>query len=200
MKTYPSIVKFPMEFHAHVFDKLDGSNLRFEWSRKPGWYKFGTRNRLFDESDEVFGEAIPLFMSTLAEPLAKIAYNNKWGNIVAFAEFWGPNSLGGLHNPSDEKRLTLFDVNIHKKGLLGPVDFRKNFEGVVDTPKYLGKYCWNKNFLNCVRNCEIEGITFEGVVGKAIVKNRLVMAKAKTNVWIDEIRSRFVDAEKLINS
>jgi hypothetical protein len=189
-----------MEFHAHVFDKIDGSNLRFEWSRKPGWYKFGTRKRWFDHNDEDFGEAIPLFMSTLAEPLAKMAYDKKWGRIIAFAEFWGDNSLGGLHHPDDEKRLTLFDFNVHKKGLLSPELFREHFEGTVDTPKYLGKYWWNKTFMDNVRRCEIEGITFEGVVGKAIVNDQLVMAKAKTSIWLDEIRAKRANAESLINS
>ena len=29
-----------------AFDKIDGSNLRFEWSRKRGFYKFGTRKMI----------------------------------------------------------------------------------------------------------------------------------------------------------
>lgn len=59
MKQYPSINSSNgqsfKEFVADVFDKLDGSNLRFEWSKKQGWYKFGTRHRLFDNTDPVFG-------------------------------------------------------------------------------------------------------------------------------------------------
>lgn len=65
MKTYPSIPRSTgqsfQEYDAYVFDKLDGSNLRFEWSRKKGWVKYGTRRRLFDTTDPVFGEAITLF-------------------------------------------------------------------------------------------------------------------------------------------
>ena len=45
MKTYPSIARSSgqsfREFDAHVFEKIDGSNLRFEWSEKRGWHKSG---------------------------------------------------------------------------------------------------------------------------------------------------------------
>lgn len=200
MKSYPSIVKFPCEFHAHIFDKLDGSNLRFEWSYKRGWYKYGTRNRMFDETDVQFGEAIPLFHQTLADPIAKIAYNNKWGKVVVFAEFWGDGSIAGRHYPDDEKRLTLFDISPHKKGLLPPEDFRRLFEDVVPTPKYLGKYWWNKNFLNCIRNAEIDGITFEGVVGKGMHEGNLVMAKAKTQMWRDEVEALYIREQEQSDS
>lgn len=47
MKTYPSIstqVDFSLSYC--VFDKLDGSNLRAEWSPKRGFYKFGSRTQL----------------------------------------------------------------------------------------------------------------------------------------------------------
>ena len=49
------------------FNKLDGSNLRFEFSFKGGWYKFGTRNRLFDKSDKDYGQAIDLFTKKYIE-------------------------------------------------------------------------------------------------------------------------------------
>lgn len=51
-----------------MFDKIDDSNLHFEWNRKRGWHKFGTRTRLFNEADWQFGRAIPLFQRSLAEP------------------------------------------------------------------------------------------------------------------------------------
>ena len=77
MKSYPSVASSRgsqfRAFKAHVFDKIDGSNLRFEWSPKRGWYKFGTRKRLFDETDEVFGPAVRLWKETFAEPLGNWA-------------------------------------------------------------------------------------------------------------------------------
>jgi hypothetical protein len=77
MKAYPSIPRSTgMTFqeipNAYVFDKLDGSQIRVEWSRKRGWYKFGTRTRLFDQTDGQFGRAIPIFQRTLADQVAKI--------------------------------------------------------------------------------------------------------------------------------
>ena len=68
MKQYPEISgsnKAPIGAQCLAFVKYDGSNLRWEWSPKKGWYKFGTRTRLFDHTDEIFGEAIPLFQDTL---------------------------------------------------------------------------------------------------------------------------------------
>jgi len=205
VKTYPSIPRSTgqdfQEFDAYVFDKLDGSNLRWEWARKSGWYKHGTRSRLFDESDEVFGPAIPLFQKTLAEPLEKIARDQRWERMIVFVEFWGPRSLGGLHEPTDEKRLTLFDVNPHKKGILGPQSFLKLF-GHLDIPYFLGTTKWTRGFVEQVRRGEIPNITDEGVVGKAGEGHKLIMAKAKTQTWIDKILARYGETEgrKIVES
>lgn len=54
-----------------------------------------------------------------------------------------------------------------------------------------------------VRNSDIEGITFEGVVGKNKGKgNTLLMSKAKTQAWIDKVKSlyHYEEAERLIKS
>lgn len=202
MKTYPSIPRDAQEFKAHTFDKLDGSNLRFEWNKKKGWVKFGTRRRLFDESDEVFGGAIPLFHKSLGEKLHDIAKKARWESAVFFAEFWGPHSFAGCHIDSDPKHLSLIDVAPYKKGLLSPSEFRKLFEDKVLTAAYLGEYNWTKGFRQRVWNGEIEGISFEGVVGKRQDNKRLIMAKAKTRSWIEAVKLRFSleEANKLINS
>lgn len=105
MKSYPSILNCTgsnfREFDSYMFDKIDGSNLRFEWARKTGWSKFGTRHRLFDETDKDFGAAIPLFLNSLSEPLEKIIKDNRWEKVIVFCEFWGKNSFAGKHNPQD---------------------------------------------------------------------------------------------------
>jgi len=204
MKSYPSIVRVDQSGwnrDLYTFDKLDGSNLRFEWSRKTGWFKFGTRKRLFDRNDPVFGQAIPLFMDTLAEPLAEIAYNNKWVNIVAFCEFWGKNSLAGRHNPEDPKNLTLFDVSIYRYGMLGPKEFLNHFK-YLPIPNFLGVQKWNKSFVEKVRNSQFDKITFEGVVGKSGDYDDLTLVKCKTNNWLDAIRRLYAEdeARKIINS
>lgn len=205
MKTYPSIPRSTgqdfQEFEAYVFDKLDGSNLRFEWARKSGWYKSGTRTRLFDQNDPVFGVALHLFHRTMAEPIEVVAMKERWDRVIVFTEFWGPKSLGGLHDPDDPKQLTLFDVNPHKKGLLGPSEFLKLF-GDMNIPRFLGVRKWTRGFVDQVRRGEINGITDEGVVGKAGDGHKLVMAKAKTQTWIEKILARYGEAEgrKIVDS
>ena len=204
MKSYPSIIRVDeagWDRDLYTFDKLDGSNLRFEWSRKTGWYKFGTRKRLIDKNDPVFGPAIPLFMETLAEPLAEIAHNNKWINIVAFAEFWGSKSLAGRHVENDPKTLTLFDVSIYRHGMLGPKEFLKHFK-YLNIPKFFGVQKWNKTFVEQVRTSAIEGITFEGVVGKFGDYDDLTLVKCKTNNWLEAIKRLYSEdeARRLINS
>jgi hypothetical protein len=198
VKSYPSIPqnrgRTLREFAAHVFDKLDGSNLRFEWDRKRGWHKFGTRTQMLDRAHPALGAAIDVFERTLAEPLARLATDQRWQELVAFAEFWGPRSLGGRHEPDDPKSLTLFDLSPHKKGILGPEEFLR-LCGALPTPRYLGEFAWTGAFVERVRRGELPGVTLEGVVGKAGAGHRLTMAKAKTQAWIDRILARYGDVE-----
>lgn len=205
MKTYPSIPgsmgsKF-REFEAYVFDKLDGSNLRFEWSRKNGFYKFGTRNHLFDETDWQFGPAKQLFMDTWSEDLSRIAVSQRWKSMTVFGEFWGPNSFAGVHEPDDEKQINVFDVMVDKKGFLSPQDFLKVF-GELNIATFLGQFRWTRSFVEQVREGAVHGVTLEGVVGKSGASPRRITAKAKTQVWIDRVRSRYTarEAERLLQS
>ncbi len=206
MKEYPSIPASTgnsfVEFDAYVFDKVDGSNLRFEWGRKQGWYKFGTRHRLFDQTDPVFGSAISLFNTKLSAPLTEIAKKERWDQLIVFAEFWGPKSFAGNHEAGDDMHLTLFDANPHKKGILGPKEFLKLFADKVETAPFLGQYKWTRGFVERVWRGEIEGITLEGVVGKGGEGHKLRMAKTKTKTWIDKVKARYApaEAEKIINS
>lgn len=202
MKSYPSIPRDFREFDAYVFDKLDGSNLRFEWSRKKGWYKFGTKTRLFDQSDTIFGPAIPLFHETLAASLHDIAKKERYDGLIVFCEFYGPNSFAGYHDPKDTKELTLFDAAPHKQGIMGPREFLKLF-GNLKIPRFLGKVNWTRGYVDRVWNEEIEGVTFEGVIGKSKEgRHDLIMCKAKTRSWIEKVKGKFAsdEADKIINS
>lgn len=208
MKEYPAIAssvgqKFS-EFDAHIFDKLDGSNLRFELKRKTGLVKQGTRTRLFDKTDPVFGHAIDLFLNTRLDPMMRIVNDLRLERMIVFAEFWGAGSFAGLHDPIDEKHLTIIDVNPYKKGILGPAEFLSMMRGFEPpfVPRYLGRHNWTRGFVERVRNGEIEGVTFEGVVGKAGAGHGLHMAKAKTQRWIDQVHARFSaqQAEEIISS
>ncbi len=205
MKEYPSISRNFSEIPgAYIFDKLDGNNIRVEWVRKKGWSKFGCRHRLFDESDPMFTGVKPLFMETLADELEKVAVDQRWDRVIVFAEFWGAKSLSGVRVPGDPMNLSLFDVNPYKRGILGPREFLKLFGNNpnIKTAAFLGIHNWTRGFVDRVWNCDVPGITFEGVIGKGGEGHKLVMAKAKTKPWIEAIRSRYSqeEAEKILSS
>ena len=101
MKTYPQIEgsnKAPIGQNCIAFIKYDGSNLRWEWSPKKGWYKFGTRTRLFDHSDEMFSSAIPLFQDVLGPEIEYRIKEIERGvqSAIVYTEFFGPNSFTGI--------------------------------------------------------------------------------------------------------
>jgi len=187
--------------YLHTFAKLDGSNLRFEWSKKKGWYKVGTRHRLVDESDSIFGKAPLIFQETLADQCEKICRDNRWQRAVIFCEYYGPQSFAGLHEIGGTMTLTVIDVAPYKKGILPPTDFLKLFGELG--PHYLGYLKWNFNFINRVHQGLEPEASFEGVVGKAKGKgNTLLLYKTKTQAWKDEVKKRYSkkEAEKIIHS
>jgi hypothetical protein len=198
VKSYPSIPRRPKGKQAarrmHLFDKLDGANLRFEWSRQRGWFRWGTRHQVIDETHPVFGEGMPLFREHHADGIERVARAERWEAVVAFAELWGPGSLGGRYVPGEPKRLSLFDVSPHRRGLLGPVRFLELFGG-HDGPAYLGEETWDDELVARVRAGAFPGVTFEGIVGKAGDGHALVMAKAKTEAWVQRILERYGEAE-----
>lgn len=161
MKTYPSIQgpsKIP-HGHWYVFVKYDGSNLRFEWSSKKGWHKFGTRKTTFDENHPIYGSSIELFLEKYGDKLEEIFKRNKTfkniKNFVAFAEWFGAKSFAGNHKQYDKKDIVLFDVNPHKMGILGPVDFLKYF-GHLDVAELLYEGVITQQYVKNVKNETIE--------------------------------------------
>jgi len=208
MKSYPSISRstgqsFRAIPNAVIFEKLDGSLVRVEWmGPKNSWTKFGTKERLLDPSDPVFGIVPVIFRQHWEEPLSRIATDQRWERGVFFFEFWGPNSFAGNHEPEDPKGLTLIDVAIHKRGIMGPRNFLEIFDGKVAVPNLVGVRNWSREFVEEVWRGEVEGASFEGVVGKAGSGHHLIMAKAKTRAWIERLKTVFdpKEAERLANS
>ena len=87
MKEYPSIPNsngqsFENLGSVHLFDKLDGSNLRMEGTKKRGWFKFGSRTQMIDETSEQFGAAIEK-MVAIGDQLTKLLGNPQ--KLVALA-------------------------------------------------------------------------------------------------------------------
>ena len=179
-----------------AFEKYDGSNLRFEWTKKSEWCKYGTRRRLFDESDEHFGSAIEIFHNTYADKVARIFTDDKNYKKVhkytVFAEFFGPRSFGGLHRPEDEKELIMFDIWQHKYGLIGPRQFINDFDH-VKLPRIILDGKLNGSFIHNVRDGKYnvkEGVVCKGGSGG---KKDLWMCKVKTNEYLQKLKDVFHD-------
>jgi hypothetical protein len=155
---------------------------------------------MFDASDEQFGEAVELFKNTLAEPLERIIVQQRWPKAVVFTEFWGDKSFAGNHEPDDPKKLTVIDVSPHQRGILNPKQFLDLFEEFG--PNYLGNIKWTSEFINNIKKSNVDGITFEGVVGKVFKKKELIMYKAKTQAWRNGVMKKFGEKEgkEIINS
>lgn len=56
----------------------------------------------------------------------------------------------------------------------------------IPKSQYLGKVLWDREFIEKVKCGDITPT--EGVVGKAKIKNQLVMVKAKTNDWLERVK------------
>ena len=195
MKSYPSINYYGDNWGLPIiaFDKLDGSNIRFEYSKKKGFYKFGTKNTLIDENTDIFGAAISLFKNKYEEDL-KRAFRKNYRDIlsfVCFAEFVGEKSEYGQHFPGDNYDIVLFDVNAYKKGFIKPREFVKNF-GHLDIPRIIYDGALNKEFVEDVKENKFN--LKEGVIGKGVLprggSEQLYYCKIKTNQWLENLRLR----------
>lgn len=209
MKEYLSIPAISTELigrHCTAFEKLDGSNLRFEWSKKKGWHIQGTRRRLFDKSDPEYGIAIELFEKKYGETLVKAVVDfkdfKKPDGFVAFAEFLGPHSFAGWHavkdlnsigiklESNDPKDVILFDVNINKRGLVGPKNFLKAFEH-LHTPAIAYQGFLTEEFIQDVRQGKYgtgEGVVCKGGDG---FDHSLWACKIKTFTYLKLLKERF---------
>lgn len=201
MKSYPSInggVQFGT--HVYVFDKLDGSNVRAEWTRKAGWTKFGRRNGLLDDSNSILKAKVPgLILDKYGDVLEEIFRKKRWSKATAFFEFHGPNSFAGYHDENDEHTVTLLDVSADRRGFLEPREFLKLFQ-YVETPTLLHQGNFTRPMQEAVSNGELEGMTFEGIVAKGpyVSPGRPLMFKWKNQAWLDRLRSDCKDEAEFL--
>ena len=198
MKAYPSISPEIVHQPVYAFDKLDGSNIRAEWSRKRGFYKFGKRNHLLDDTNPVLREAEELILKDFAEPMAQVAREERWDSLVAFFEFFGPQSFAGNHE-NEPHQVALIDVATNKRGILEPRDYLKLFEDLKIAPLlYHGNP--NSDFVSAVQGGTLEGMSFEGVVckGKWVSPGRPLMFKVKNLAWIQKVKTKYAGNEGLI--
>jgi hypothetical protein len=198
MKTYPKIEHYseaPLGEFCYAFYKYDGSNIRAEWGRKRGWYKWGTRNVMIDKNTPIYGEAIDIFLNKYGQDLDdvfRIEYP-KVDSFVVFGEFFGPNSFAGKHIESDNMDIIMFDVNQHKRGFLPPKEFIENF-GHLDIPKIIYQGNFNGELIKNVRENKYQ--LTEGVVCKGTIKTKkegeiLWMTKIKCDSWIKKVKELY---------
>lgn len=200
MKHYPSIPKvINTSLNIFAFDKLDGSNIRAEWNKKRGFYKFGTKTQMLGEDHPIFGTAIGLINSTYGDDLSKIFSDAKVQSAVAFFEFYSPSSAFGHHILEGNHKVTLLDVNYYRKGMMNPDEFIDTF-GKLGIPGvlYYGKD--NQIFEETVRDSSLQGMTFEGVIckGRAVRGSPdPVMFKIKSRAWLEKLKEFCKGDEKL---
>jgi hypothetical protein len=192
MKAYPSIGTAIDRTHSyHLFDKLDGSNIRAEWSPKQGFYKFGTRTQLLSEDQVALYPAKAKFLATYADALHAQFVRRKFPRALAFVEYAGPHSFAGSHpDPVEAMGVTLFDIAVHQKGLLAPEPFLELAAG-LPTPALVYQGHLTEEVIAAIREGTWPGVTFEGVIGKGPFQQKCggpVQFKLKSFAWLERLR------------
>jgi len=170
--------------------------VRFEWSKKRGWYKSGTRKMMLDETHPHMGEAPAAFLNKYGEDLERVFRDNKEykkrDSFIVFGEFLGENSFAGVHEDNDPKDVILFDIWIYKVGMIGPREFLNNF-GHLHIPDVIYEGKLNVEFARSVKRNDYnlkEGVICKwGKTGKW--KKDLWMCKIKTNPYIEKLKATY---------
>lgn len=204
MKDYPSIEStrgsVPAGFNDCLgFYKYDGSNLRWEWRPKRGFYKFGSRKRLFDKSDPMLGPAIELFQDTVAKELAHrmLMLRPKIEEFTAYTEYFGASSFAGRHDNAEAKSLKLIDVWEHKQGFLKPSVLYTLTSGTSWEPTVIMGGALTYDYLQEVRDGTVlkpeQDGPPEGAVFKAWDPERkeVKMIKIKTVAYLKRLQETF---------
>lgn len=189
MLQYPSITgwkKAPIGKPCVAFYKHDGSNLRWEWSPKKGWSKYGTRKTMFDATTPLYNQAIELFHDNMGQTIVDTInhfHGRKVERITAFTEFFGPSSFAGYHEFDEQKELKLFDVFVFKKGFVPPRQFVKLFNRHDWCTDVIYEGNMSREFIDDVRNGKYP--VYEGVV----CKGDDWTAKIKTVQYLERLHS-----------
>jgi hypothetical protein len=182
-----------------AFEKLDGTNLFWEWRREFGWTDFGTRSATyplhpggmteFAARHPGLGVAAELFADP-SEGLGRVLESRtEVQHAFVYSEFVGPNSFAGMHKPDDPKRLVFFDLFIVGYGFVNPWRFRELLAD-VPTPAVVYEGKFTGNFTEDVRAGKYlvcEGVVVKGGSGGADVW----MAKVKTAAYLDRLKASF---------
>lgn len=199
MLEYPSIPGHIVNTNIRAYPKYDGINVRVKWTKKKGFVNFGLRHTLVDEShpNPLFRNSIEIWKTKYEEIITEIFSEKNMKQVVLFGEYFGANSFGGYLDPNDKYDIMMYDCSIDDQ-LLDQSEYLKLFKHVDKAPViYEGKP--SEPFINQVRNQELEGQTFEGVVCKGSLDNRNkpIMFKVKSNAWYEKLKVRCNGNEKL---
>ena len=208
MKSYPSIRtigthlidsgrKLPFDLSKEDwlgFDKLDGSLIRAEWDFKKGYWKFGRKAGLLDDSNPVLKEAPPLIEEEYAF-LDTVFRDFGWIRVVAFFEFRGKNSFAGVHE--DEKHtVSLIDLAIPRKGLVDPKDLA--IMDVVGGPRVVHRGPITSKDIYRIHEGKAQRVSFEGVVFKRNNRKGIrEMFKTKSKAWYEKLKQKCGKNDKL---
>lgn len=192
MIEYPSFDGQHRNGPFYVFNKLDGSQVRAEWSRKAGICKFGRRNGLLDDQVPFAEEARVRIIEKYAESLTDIFRKERLTRATVFFEFYGPSSEFGWHSDSEDHTVTLLDCHVPDVGFLAPSDFVDWFED-IDHAELLYRGNVNQDLIDQVRSGQLPGMSPEGVVCKARhpkKRGENLMFKVKNQEWYDRLKAR----------
>lgn len=198
MKQYPSIDKIPVSGQVYAFDKKDGSQVRAEWNRKNGFFRWGRRHGLLDDSTPILLQAPEIFQASGAGTVLDRAFRKeRIEACTVFAEFWGSLSFAGNHDLEDAHFVSVFDVFVERKGQVPPRDFIRltaDLDGVPHGRAQLLHYGnANSEFLASVRDGTLPGMTFEGVVCKSPGRHGVDMFKVKSQAWLSRLKEKCKD-------
>jgi hypothetical protein len=188
-----------------AFEKLDGTNLHWDWDRDFGWHAFGTRRDSFNLTADGIGTFVAahpelagapaVFDATLAAGLEAVFRDHEayqqFPAFQVFTEYLGPNSFAGKHRADDPKQTVLIDVRAEGYGFLGPEAFVRDF-GHLPTPRVVYRGKPTGAFLEAVRSGRYgvaEGVVVKGGTGGADVW----MAKVKTTAYLERLKQAFAD-------
>lgn len=197
MKQYPSISSFiQRRISVNVYDKIDGSNIRVEWTKKRGFHKFGSRKQLLAGDQGLISKA----------PSLLLAYTERLENYlttclhaeraIVYFEFYGENSFAGSHEIADNHKLVVLDIELYKRGFIHQDEYLRMAQNYdIPIPYFIGKHIIDHDFEEMIRNGKIG--SFEGVVCKSIhardKHGKPIMFKIKNQAWIDKVKAKFAN-------
>lgn len=193
MITYPSFdANIIKSRDCYFYDKLDGQHVRAEFSMKRGFYKFGSKEVLIgpDIDNPFLKQAPELFLTKYADEIMRVAVKNRLDRGTAVVELFGPNTFAGIHQPDDQLDVVLIDFHAYGLGWLPPKRFERWFKDLHKARLlHIGKA--SVPFIESVQNGTLEGMTFEGVVGKcphSAKSDYNLMFKIKNHAWYSRLR------------